>query len=320
MNCRDFKEQFEDNLDLGKPAKAHLESCVDCQLFQRESLQLSQMISSLPKVEAPKDFEFGFKAKLAQSKLKKPLSPFWQTLRYLLPLTAAALIFGFVFVNSNIFAPTQTQQIAEKKQNVEQKETPTNEDSIDETSKPSDELVTENSDKSNQESTSDKVEKKDLPQEKKPALEVAENKPKTIEKKDSEKDKILSRDIRPETGSSKLFDKDSAVTAPKIVNPRGINSNKKITKQMSQTATSFTAKEVLSQLGIETKNKNGRLTVDSVRQNSAGANSGVKIGDIVTAIDGQTLTAKPLQNRTVQGKTLKVQRDEIDLIIKIRNN
>lgn len=322
MNCRDLKEQLENGQELSKQEQFHLKACEDCKTFQSENFQLSQMIASLPKVQAPKDFEFGFKAKLAQSKLKKPLSPFWQTLRYFLPLTAAALIFGFVVVNSNLFAPTPgVTQVEEKKADTEQAIAPENIASFDEKQEATDKLVADNTEKPVEESTTEKAVKPDTTIEKNTPPEIAESKPKTFEKKDSEEeDEILTKDIRPEKDSPKIFNKDTALTSPDVINPPGVNPDKKITTKINQTAKSFTAKEVLSQLGIETSTENGRLKVSSIRENSAGASSGVKVGDFVTAIDGQELTAKPLKNRTVQGKTLKILRDKKELNIVIRNN
>lgn len=321
MNCHEFKEQFEDGLSVSRAAELHLQSCGRCETFRSESQQLSRIISSLPKIEAPKDFGFGFKAKLAESKLKKPLSPLWQTLRYLLPLTAAALIFGFVIVNSSLFAPTSSPQIAEKKGDINQKVASTDKALIDETQDVSDELVSDNKDKVLEEAPTEKKEKSITTEEKKAPPEIAENTQKSFEKTDPGEDEILSKEIRPEKKSPDISTRDNAVKPPKIINPRGINPDKPIVNpQMSQTAKSFTAMEILSQLGIETSNEKGRLKVNSIKQNSAGANSGVKVGDVVIAIDGQKITSKPLKNRSVQGKTLRVQRNYKELSITIKNN
>ena len=116
MNCREFKEQFADGLNLSQTAEKHIEDCRNCSIFHRENLQLTQMFKTLPKVTAPADFEFGFRSKLAAAQLRKPVSPVWQVLRYALPSAAFVLIFGFVIFNSNLFKADDTNnQLAESK-------------------------------------------------------------------------------------------------------------------------------------------------------------------------------------------------------------
>lgn len=321
MNCKEFKDQFEDGLSLDETAKNHLESCGNCKKFHSEGLQLSQMIRTLPKVEAPKDFEFGFRSKLAQSKLNKPLSPIWQTLRYALPLTAAVLIFGFVFINSNLFSNDQSKQTAESQQ-IDQKLTPA-ENFIETKTEPEDKLIADKTDEIDKTEVDDKVKitkQVEIRKEGQILPELAGSKQKVIVEKEADKEKILSIDNKPEDTTEKILNVDSTLNVTKTINPPGTDSTESIeNKQVQQEAKTFTAKDILTQLGINTSDENGQLMVNSVTKSSSGESSGVKVGDIVTAIDGQDVSGRTLSVRSIQGKILRIKRDGQILNITIKN-
>ena len=113
MNCKDFQNQFEVGSNLSDEAKTHLGRCENCRIFEREEINLTQIIQNLPKVEAPEDFGFRLNSYITKTeKVKRPLPAVWQTLRFALPLSAAVLIFGFVILNSNLFISENHNQAA----------------------------------------------------------------------------------------------------------------------------------------------------------------------------------------------------------------
>lgn len=316
MNCREFRNQFEVGLNLSKDAKNHLATCVDCEVFCSEESQLSQVFKALPRVEAPNNFEFEFKSKLAQAKLNEPISPVWQTLRYALPLVAVVLIFGFVIINSNLFSNKQTPQVSEQKRIDQKQDLP--DKAVDQKEEPKNELVAQTESENNESGAIKQTEKADNSKTEMTPPVVA--KPKLIKKKVSDKDEIITLDSQSDKDSSKILDTDTTLNITRPINPPGIDPSKNIPNpQMPQNPKSFTAREILLQLGIETSNQDGRLKVNSVIKNSAAEKSGVKVGDIVTAIDGQKLSEKPLRKRSVQGKFLRVRRSEQELDITIKN-
>ncbi len=312
MNCQEFKSQFEDGLNLSHAAKIHQSTCKECGLFQSEELQLTEMIRSLPKVKAPNDFEFGFRSKLAKAEASKPFSPIWKFLRFAMPLTAAGLILGFVIFSSNIFKSENAPQLAEKPKIEEKSVEPKNDLT------PTGNLVAEEAN-----NDSEKVEVKTVEaviknQKENTPSEITVNNSKASVKKDPVKDEIRTLDSRHDKDSTQTL--ESTLGIEKVIRPPGIDPDKVIdSPRMPLETKAFTAKEILSELGIETNDANGSLKVSGIRKNSAGEVSGIKIGDIVTAIDGQTITDKPLQKGSIQGKTLKIQRDERELDITIRN-
>ena len=66
--CRDEIEESEGGQPLGERSVAHLDSCPKCSAFRQEFLALTQMIGGLEVVDAPPDFDFRLRARLAASK------------------------------------------------------------------------------------------------------------------------------------------------------------------------------------------------------------------------------------------------------------
>lgn len=71
MDCKAFRQESEE-LETGErisaAAQAHLNSCMACRTFQAERLSLRQLIGSLGPVNAPPDFDFRLRARLATAK------------------------------------------------------------------------------------------------------------------------------------------------------------------------------------------------------------------------------------------------------------
>lgn len=317
MNCREFKDQFEDGLSLNVQAKNHLENCVDCRIFYSENLQLSQMFQTLPKVAAPKDFEFGFRSKLANAELRKPLSPIWRTLRYLLPSAAAVLIFGFVIINSNLFSTENNKLIADKNTVIEKQNTIVKEKAIvEEDSNIA--INLENADEKSLENSAKTETGKTQTNNSPVVAEVDSKQRKTIKNGNQQ---IFSKDFKPENNSPGILTLENALTRSEQINPLGINPEKQVDDpQANIEKKTFSADEILLSLGIETANENNNLRVNSVAKNSVGETSGVKVGDLITAIDDQKVSDKQSAKGFVQGKTLMVRRGENELIIAIKNN
>jgi membrane-associated protease RseP (regulator of RpoE activity) len=131
------------------------------------------------------------------------------------------------------------------------------------------------------------------------------------------KPEILSRVNTSEvTGGSRT----SASTSTRVITPPGIPINQALrTSPNSVNVKSLTAKDVLLQHGIEAVFENEGWKVKSVMQNSPAARSGIKVGDSIEAIDGEKLTGKPVQNKTIGGKKLSIARGAEKIEISLSN-
>lgn len=70
-DCHNVRREIEDTATgelLSAPARAHLSSCADCSTFGNQQDKLKEMVASLGTIEAPADFDFKLRARLAASR------------------------------------------------------------------------------------------------------------------------------------------------------------------------------------------------------------------------------------------------------------
>jgi hypothetical protein len=71
MNCRNIRREIEEAAPgkwLSSDVRNHVLSCVACETLLREQTKLRELVSSLGTVEAPGDFDFRLRARLAEEK------------------------------------------------------------------------------------------------------------------------------------------------------------------------------------------------------------------------------------------------------------
>lgn len=71
MNCRNVRREIEEAAPgdlLSLSVNDHLKNCVGCEKLSREQAKLQQIIASLGTIEAPGDFDFRLRARLAGEK------------------------------------------------------------------------------------------------------------------------------------------------------------------------------------------------------------------------------------------------------------
>ena len=75
MNCQLFIAHIDD-YGLDAEARAHLSGCPNC-LAQREEAVVSRLVGELARVEAPSDFDFRLRARLARAQKPSVTSGYW---------------------------------------------------------------------------------------------------------------------------------------------------------------------------------------------------------------------------------------------------
>lgn len=71
MNCRDIRvaiDTMSKRSPLGADAKSHLNGCADCSRYADQTTALLSLLSAQPRVEAPSDFDFRLRARIAREK------------------------------------------------------------------------------------------------------------------------------------------------------------------------------------------------------------------------------------------------------------
>lgn len=283
--------------------------------------KVRQVLASLKRVEAPKDFEFRLKARVAKASPKayrQQLTPSYKRrLAYGLPAFASVVVSTFVVLNGNFFGganqvssinPTAARTaFVEPHQEQQQQQ-----------NAPGGELVASSS--SSDTGTSVSVGDRKEPEKSSPVVDVSNNSraernkseesPLTAVKPPEEKPKDRTP-RRASTGENEVFSSDKAVTPAKVFRPKGLNPDAPVEapKDFNSEKT-FSVQELLSPLGVEVvAAENGKWKVKSVSANSAAERSGIRTDDVIETLDGQKLSAAaPLRGKKIEVKKLGVKR------------
>jgi len=308
MNCREFLAEFEERRNaLSQTAQLHLNDCPGCQKTSGKQTRVWQMIDGLTRVDAPNDFDFRVKAKIANTKPSYFQPHFFPVLRYLLPLSLIVLVFGLLASNTSFFFDNNgASQVADAivpQTPNEEKISPVNSFSSNQIAAP---------DPSNEPSIAEvanvNVEPTARNQEEqfvavKQTVKLRANKA----KKNSDDDGIISRDL-------------SVKPPPPVKLPFGMNPNQTVDTLPNGNNTTFVSDErILQVLGIEVIRESGNLKVKTVKENSPAERSDVKVGDVIEAINDVKLSAEPLRAKRIEVKKLTVLRNAEKIEIVLQN-
>ncbi len=305
MNCRDFLTEFEERERLTEAATLHLNNCPDCKKTSSEQTRVWQMIDVLPRVDAPVNFDFRVKARIANSKSADFQPRFFPVLRYVMPLAAVVLLLGIIAFNANYFLGDNAPQVAVTvpPTSIEKETTASNSSLTNLNILP----AVEDESLVASQSNTNAVFVKDIQETQIAAVNSKkEQRTETPKKNTKESDGVMSRDI--------------TVSEPKITLPLGLDPNRKIeTAPNTDNTKFFTAEEILSFLGVEIVLQNKNHTVKSIKQNSLAERSDVKVGDIIETIDGKKISDEPMRSKTVAVKKLTVLRGAEKIEITLKN-
>ncbi len=117
-NCEVIRRELDEwmiNETYSPSALKHLEGCADCREFQQQQMKLRQIVGSLGTVEAPADFDFRLRARLANSASHATFD-YWSFARK--GLAAAALLIvlasGVVLVRNIMDQETPVEVVADQ--------------------------------------------------------------------------------------------------------------------------------------------------------------------------------------------------------------
>lgn len=288
MNCQDFQNEFEAADSLTQVATQHSQNCADCRDFQMAQSRVSELLQGLQRVEAPKDFDFQVRARIARQKEKDRAVPFFSSLRYILPfasvlLVISALAIGGLFVIKNGEGERADSDSVPAPQNAQVQ--PAQELSA--LPQPANSFVEANS----------------------PVPEIAQ---KIEEKPVPQKSLTNSSQHKVDEGGGS---RDLAVTSlPPVIQPE-FNSNRAIEVLPDPNRTAVRSlTEVLKISGINAEN--GKVV--SVAKNSLAERSGVQIGDAIEAVNGRKIDSGEISGDQISIRTITVVRngESVEIILK----
>ena len=254
----------------------------DQKSMEFENERVSNLLGSLTRVEAPGDFDFHVRSRIAKGRpvdRKAVLLPGW--VRFAVPLVLLLFVGGY-FGFRAIYSPiTLTDQpiAAVPATNIQ----PDVQTSTQVTEPLTNTML---------------------------AVQRDEKLPEANAKtKVASPDKLVAR-----TGSSNKnfgggsFDATRLISKPKVL--------KKL-KDLENPG-SIPAKDMLMQLGVEAAYSNSSWKVGGVKQNSMAERSGLKAGDVIEAINEQDLTEKTSFGSPFNGKSIRVRRDGKSVQIELK--
>jgi hypothetical protein len=315
MNCKDFLNEFEDRNALSETATLHLNDCVDCRKTNTVQTRVWQVIDGFKAVDAPKDFDFRVKARIADAKPSDFRQPLFPALRYVMGLSIVCLILAFVIFNGFYsFDDKTVPQVAERN------------------FQPPSQIESSSAIASQ----SEQVAVASVPQNFENEKSIVEVKKQNIEQPGSKKQSRTARGEalfaavksarnlqernRKDDDKNSGGSQDRALRPIRVMTPKGIPNSPQTIQNPSEfsNVNPITAEQILSQLGIEISSENGNRKVKKIIQNSVAERSNVKVGDIIEAIDGEKLTSEPIRGKIIEGKKLTVVRGAEKVEIPLR--
>ncbi len=129
-----------------------------------------------------------------------------------------------------------------------------------------------------------------------------------------------STDDRRTIGNSRGGSFDTAVKESKTIYPRGVNPNAKVAVKPRdfERPGAIMAKDVLTQFGADVVYSGSGWRVAAVKDNSAAQKAGLKSGDVVEAINDQPLSEKTSFKGQFSGKSIRLKRDGATVLVNLK--
>ncbi len=253
---------------------------------------VGQLLGGLKRVEAPGDFDFHVKARIAKGRpaaRNASLIPSW--LRVAVPLVLILFVGGY-FGFRLIYSPAANTEPVARVDTVRQPDiAPVIEMPV------QTEIVTAST---NKELTA-QIGMKPTNASEKTAVVMPE--------------KLVSKTGSTNQNRGGGF-RDESVGPGTVLRPKGIDSHRILPKQIVGSS-GLAAQDMLTQLGINATYSEASWKIGVVTQNSIAERSGLKAGDVIEAINDQNLSEKTTLAMPFSGKNIRVRRDgkimQIDL-------
>ncbi len=271
----------------------------ESEMLSADDRKLREMCLSLKRIDAPNDFDFKLKARIAKTNPGKFQPRFGWAFRYALPVLAFVMLAAIFAYNSSFWSAAENKSVAAAPGNaVKNSEKP-----------PENNFVAVETSPSLLDSNSQNIIVPAPRSPKSPENQIAQSNP--IKAKHETK----SFETKDNHGGSKDF----ASTNDTVEQPK-FNSNlsPRIPESFMKT-TPTSIQNILTEIGIKAALENGKWTVKSLTLNGMTERSGVKKDDVIEAIDDQPISSETKFDKTFSGKTLTVSRDGKKLEIKLQN-
>ena len=273
---------------------------IERETLDADSRRVVELLSALPRVEAPGNFEFGVKARIAAGEVHPGKNPFG-FVKVVAPLALVLVValFGLFYrtmPSEDVASAPRTETISPQQSGpiAQNDTTPKQSDPIPADTPEPEPMVASGSGSQAATSTGKLNRRSATPRS--GLIETPGLAPPVIQ-----------------PGSI-----DRAVEAANVIDPPGINSNLGRNSNSNSAGASIPVREVLEMLGVKAEFAGGGWAVRSTADNSIAARAGVKVKDVIEAINDQTLTEDTKLKGSFEGKSLRVRRDGKSMTISLR--
>jgi len=252
------------------------------EILSRDDEKIRQMLGNLERIDAPKDFDFRLKARIANAKPEDFRPRLFPILRYAAPLGLAIIVLAVVVINglysfdNNSVASVNSEIAKPLTENI----------GLPDSSQPGNLVATNNLRTTNTENPSANVENNEK-NEIKPFQKNLEFVSNTRKPKND----------TPKTANNNPGSFDRAGTSPNVFLPPGFDSNN-----------TYSVKDILSMNGIDASFADKKWTVKSVFQNSSAERVGIKVNDVIEAINEKKISTETITSNEINVKKLTVVR------------
>ena len=265
----------------------------------KETKAVAGLLGSLPRVEAPNDFDFRVKARIAAGRPAR-VSWFPTVVRVAIPLGLVLSVGGY-FGYQAVYQPasvevaavanTPANSFAQRQPSIEAS-TPNSPSTLSSDSINAEKMVTK------PQSVDDKM-----------VASVSNSQIRTPDPSNAS----VSDDRR--GGSFDISHSDSKKVYPKGVDPR---RRVLVTPREFEQPGAISAKDVLTQFGADVVYSGSGWRVADVKDNSAAQKAGLKSGDVVEAINDLPLNEKTSFKGQFSGKSIRLKRDGATVLVDLK--
>lgn len=268
---------------------------IESEVLNSDERKIAGMLGNLKRIDAPKNFNYRLKARIANARPEnfRPAA-FSPILRYVMPLGLFLVVGGALMWNGGF--------------NIDSDNVPSVAESVQPFVQPAETRPESNITRSGEIGTA-------VPQtadSSQPQIELA-----AVRKARTSSGKVVR--ISATSGTSSVD--RNLKEAPKTILRRGLDPESVTvnnTAPDSGIPRQFTAGEVLSTIGIESKFENKGWKVGSIAKGSLAESSGIRAGDLIEAMDGEALGDKKAFTGVFNAKKIKVVRDSKGLEINLK--
>lgn len=284
MECKELVRSLKAGERINEAARSHISECGDCsQIAARES-ELSRLLREAQRVSVPASFDAVLQEKI-ESRKGRPERPDLLRPAFFIPVAAAVLVLVSIAALLALYPPPVPVELVG---------------------------APETGGKAIPSQTSEEV--AEAPR------EIGTDPVKPINTTPVPETRSSPRNGRPARGSGSPGggSLDLATSEAGRTTPPWLAPDVPVDSRPNLTERKFTPAEILKELGIEVRSTGGGLRVVTVSGGSIGARSGVRVGDVIKGLDGETLGTQPIRGGSISGKTLEIEREGKPITLPIR--